>query len=155
MKAELKRLIQNLGDLAALADDLDKLKSIEQTEQEANARISAAQREATRLHDEAKAHVEAMQASAQSALDEAKADADKQKAAARTHADNVIEKAERTAAELIRQADAKFSAAVARHEAAEQAVTDAEARKESAAEELAILEQRLAEVRALISPLAG
>ena len=155
MKAELKRLIQNLGELAALADDIERLKSVEQAEAEAQARIAAVQREADAIVAKATNTLTEANTLAEAKVQEAEAEADKIKAAAKMHGDKAVEKAERTAAELVRQADAKFTAAVQQQEAAAQTVAEIESRRETLAGELAALEQRLAEVRALLAPLAG
>ena len=155
MKAELKRLIQNLGELAALADDLEKLKSVEQAEAEAEARIAAMQREADAIVVKATNTLAEANTLAKTKVQEAEAEADKIKAAAKSHADKVVDKAERTASELVRQADAKFTVAVQQQETAAQTVAEMESRRKTLAGELAAFEQRLAEVRTLLAPLAG
>jgi predicted nucleic acid-binding Zn-ribbon protein len=46
MKAELKRLLANFGELAALAGRFESLADLETAEAEARSRVAAAQREA-------------------------------------------------------------------------------------------------------------
>lgn len=155
MKAELKRLIQNLGELAALADDLEKLKSVEQAEAEAQARIAAVRREADTILAKATNTQAETNTRAEAKVQEAETEANQIKATAKSYAENTVDKAKRTAAELVRQADAKLTAAVQQQEAAAQAVAEMESRRETLAVELAGLEHRLSEVRALLAPLVA
>ncbi len=62
MKAELKRLLTNLGELAAMAEHFEDLKSIDQAKAEAQASVDAARRDAEAMKAEAsKAQVDIAQ----------------------------------------------------------------------------------------------
>jgi hypothetical protein len=72
LTAEQKRLIINLGAIAALVDDLEKIGSISRAEAEAKSRLAACERDANKL----------------------KADADKAMAEANAKAETLVANAE-------------------------------------------------------------
>lgn len=155
MKAEVKRLIQNLGELAAAVDELDKLKSIEQAENEAKARVAVLQREADRMISEAKDQTSAAQIKAQEIVDAAKVKSDEMYVEAIAAVNNMRSQA---AAELkAAKADAGLIMSNANDmlNKSNAAAASAESRRKDAEKELGELEKRMAKVRALIAPLAG
>ena len=155
MKAELKRLIQNLGELAALADDLEKLKSIDQAEAEAKARLAALQRDADALMSEAAGVLSAAKVSAEELRRASASEADAMMSEARKQADAAMEQAGCAASETVRQAEQRAAMAQAEQAAAEHALLNLGAKRALLEHELGTLESRLAEVRALLAPFVG
>ena len=155
MKAEVKRLIQNLGELAAVVEDLDKLKSIEQAEQEAKARVAVLQRDADRMIAEAQAKISAAQGEAQEIVDAAKIKADEMYGEAITAVNSMQTQAAEALKGAKSDADLIVSASRDMLQKAKADAVLAEKRRKVASEELDVLEKRLADVRALLAPLAG
>lgn len=121
MNAELKKLVRNLGELAAMAEKLDSLGDLTKAEDEAKARIVALQNQAQALADEkaaiigeaaakAKELTDAAQASKEAAnaiLDDAKSKAKEIEATAMQAAQLQVMKGQDDLAVLARELEAK------------------------------------------------
>lgn len=153
MNAELKRLVKNLGELATLAENMERLASIEQAEAEANARIAALRREAEGIQDEnarqkgaAKDAVATAQVQAGRIVEQAKADAEQVNANAANSAAEILEKANA-------QANARLADAKAKVDKCEREAKDAESATAEARATLDDIEAKIAKARKAVASL--
>lgn len=154
MKAELKRLLANLGELSALADQFGGLQSLAQAETESQARVAAAQREA----DELRTKLEADKAQALRELETIKAQADALRNTAIDECAALRDETKAIATSIVAdahtEADKVKAAANGHVEQAKAEAEDAERRLLDATAQLAEVEDRIAKARALVAPLA-